>query len=103
LEQLEKGVTIQGRRTLPCMAKAIPEPDLPPRSKPITPHAPTSWIELTLIEGKKRQIRHMTAAVGFPTLRLVRVAIGPLWLGSLKPGEWRFLTDDEIKTINRIR
>jgi 23S rRNA pseudouridine2457 synthase len=103
LEQLSKGVTIQGWRTRPCQAAAIPEPDLPPRRKPITPHAPTAWIEFTLTEGKKRQIRHMTAAVGFPTLRLVRVAIGPLRLGNLQPGEWRWLTVEEVKTLNRIR
>jgi 23S rRNA pseudouridine2457 synthase len=96
LEQLSQGVTIQGWRTRPCQAAAIPEPDLPPRRKPITPHAPTTWIELTLTEGKKRQIRHMTAAVGFPTLRLVRVAIGPLRLGDLKPGDWRWLTKKEL-------
>ncbi len=103
LDQLSKGVTIQGWRTRPCQAVAIPEPDLPPRRKPITPHATPSWIELTLTEGKKRQIRHMTAAAGFPTLRLVRVAIGPLRLGSLPPGGWRWLTKDEINTCNRIR
>jgi len=100
LEQLAQGVTIQGWRTLPCTAVAIPEPDLPPRRKPVTPHAPPSWIEITLTEGKKRQIRHMTAAVGFPTLRLVRVAIGPLLLGNLQPGEWRWLTEEERKAIS---
>jgi len=100
LEQLAQGVTIQGWRSLPCTAKAIPEPDLPPRRLPITPHAPPSWIELTLTEGKKRQIRHMTAAVGFPTLRLVRVAIGSLRLGNLQPGEWRWLTEEERKALS---
>ena len=102
LERLSEGVTIQGWRTRPCTAKAIPEPALPPRRKPITPHAPTSWIELTLIEGKKRQIRHMAAAVGFPTLRLVRVAIGPLRLGELKPGQWRWVTESELGDLKRI-
>ena len=99
LEQLSRGVTIQGWQTLPCTARAIPEPDLPSRRKPITPHAPPSWIELTLTEGKKRQIRHMTAAVGFPTLRLVRVAIGPLQLGDLSPGQWRHLTAQELAKL----
>jgi 23S rRNA pseudouridine2457 synthase len=103
LKQLSKGVTIQGWRTRRCQAVALPEPDLPPRRKPVNPHAPPSWVELSLTEGKKRQIRHMTAAVGFPTLRLVRVAIGPLRLGDLQPGEWRWLTDEEFRTINRIR
>lgn len=100
LEQLSRGVTIQGWQTLPCTAKAILEPDLPPRRKPITPHAPPSWIELTLTEGKKRQIRHMTAAVGFPTLRLVRVAIGDLKLGNLQPGEWRW-ANDEVRQLRQ--
>ena len=57
---------------------------------------PTSWVRLTLIEGKNRQVRHMTAAVGFPTLRLVRVQIGNIPLGNLKPGEWRIVTDKVI-------
>jgi len=99
LEQLSRGVSIPGWHTLPCIATAIPESSLPPRSKPITPHAPPSWIEVTLTEGKKRQIRHMTAAVGFPTLRLVRVVIGPLILGNLEPGEWRDLTKNEQKAL----
>jgi 23S rRNA pseudouridine2457 synthase len=82
-----------------CQAVAVPEPDLPPRSKPITPHAPPSWIRLTLHEGKKRQIRHMTAAVGFPTLRLVRIAVGSITLGDLLPGEWRDLAPAELKRL----
>ncbi len=94
--QLKKGVLIQGEMTQRCQVRLISEPDLPPRRKPITPHKPPSWIEIILHEGKKRQIRHMTAAVGFPTLRLVRVAIGPLRLGELKPGEWRALSEQEI-------
>jgi 23S rRNA pseudouridine2457 synthase len=100
LDQLSRGVTIQGWQTLPSTARLIPEPDLPPRDKPITPHKPPCWIELTLTEGKKRQIRHMTASVGFPTLRLVRFAIGPLKLGSLQPGEWRWLKEDELAALN---
>jgi len=103
LDRLSQGVTIPGWHTLPCTAQAIPEPDLPPRRKSITPHAPPSWIELTLTEGKKRQVRHMTAAVGFPTLRLVRVAIGPLRLGVLQPGEWRWLTAEELKALSTKR
>jgi 23S rRNA pseudouridine2457 synthase len=57
---------------------------------------PTSWVQLTLIEGKNRQVRHMTAAVGFPTLRLVRVQIGNIPLGNLAPGEWKAITDKVI-------
>lgn len=93
---LEAGIAIRGIQTRRCQARVIPEPDLPPRRKPITPHAPPSWVQITLYEGKKRQIRHMTAAVGFPTLRLVRFAIGPVSLAGLRPGEWRQLTQAEI-------
>jgi pseudouridine synthase len=77
------------------------DPELPPRSKPVTPHGPTAWIEIKLREGKKRQIRHMTAAMGLPTLRLVRVAIGRVRLGDLEPGQWRDLTPDEINSIKK--
>ena len=95
IAQLQRGVDIHGYHTQRCRVLPIPEPDFPPRSKPITPHGPTSWLRIELEEGKKRQIRHMTAAVGLPTLRLVRVAIGPLHLGELKPGEWRELDQEE--------
>lgn len=95
LTQLERGIQLKDYRTLPCKARLIPEPSLPPRSKPVTPHGPTAWIEIRLREGKKRQIRHMTAAVGLFTLRLVRVAIGLIQLGDLAVGEWRELTHAE--------
>jgi 23S rRNA pseudouridine2457 synthase len=62
---------------------------------------PTTWLKIVLREGKKRQIRHMTAAVGFPTLRLVRVTFGPFALGGLKPGEWRNLTEDETRQLRQ--
>ena len=100
LERLRRGVTIKGYRTLPCQARALDgAPDLPPRSKPVTPHGPTAWLEIVLREGKKRQVRHMTAAVGLPTLRLVRVAIGPITLAGLAPGEWRALSRRELDSI----
>ena len=99
LTQLERGVHIKNYVTLPCKVRLIPTPDLPPRPKPVTPHGPTSWIEIKLREGKKRQIRHMTAAVGLFTLRLVRVAIGPLQLGDLRVGKWRKLTQHEINLL----
>jgi 23S rRNA pseudouridine2457 synthase len=101
LEQLERGVQLKGFRSLPAKVRLIPDPGLPPRSKPVTPHGPTSWLELKLREGKKRQIRHMTAAVGLPTLRLVRVAIGRIELGDLAPGAWRDLTQDEMQRLWR--
>ncbi|HHY88007.1 MAG TPA: pseudouridine synthase [Chloroflexi bacterium] len=101
LRRLREGVVIKGYRTQPAEAEQVPDPGLPERSKPVTPHGPTSWIRLTLREGKKRQVRHMTAAVGLPTLRLVRVAIGPLTLDGLAPGEWRELTGLEKQVLLR--
>jgi len=99
LRQLERGIQLRGYLTLPAKAHLIPSPGLPPRPKPVTPHGPTAWLEIKLREGKKRQIRHMTAAVGLPTLRLVRVAIGQIQLGTLKSGEWRDLTPHEINLL----
>ncbi|MBR4147028.1 MAG: pseudouridine synthase [Bacteroidales bacterium] len=96
LQQLSKGVVIKGYRSKPCKAEmAVPPEDLWERVPPIRYRAniPTSWIKITLIEGKNRQVRHMTAAVGFPTLRLIRVQIGNISLGDLKPGEWRVITE----------
>jgi 23S rRNA pseudouridine2457 synthase len=101
IAQLESGIQLKGYRTLPAKARLIPDPDLPPRTRPVTPHGPTAWLEVKLREGKKRQIRHMTAAVGLPTLRLVRVAIGPIRLADLRPGTWRDLTQNEIKSLKR--
>lgn len=102
LQKLRRGVTIKGYHTLPCRARVLSsEPDLPPRSKPITPHGPTAWLEIVLHEGKKRQVRHMTAAVGLPTLRLVRVAIGPVTIAGLAPGQWRNLSESELDSIIR--
>src|SRR5215213_4253902 len=100
LVQLERGIQFKDYLTLPAKARLFPRPDLPPRSKSVTPHGPTSWLEIKLREGKKRQIRHMTAAVGLPALRLVRVAIERIHLGDLQSGRWRHLTPDEIKSLN---
>lgn len=105
LMPLRRGLPIKDYVAKPCQARILAqEPVLPPRSKPITPHGPTAWLELTLTEGKKRQVRHMTAAVGLPTLRLVRVAIGPVKLDGLQLGQWRELTREEVRafeTANR--
>src|ERR1043165_2428467 len=101
LAQMERGIQLKDYLTLPARAHLIPDPGLPSRPKPVTPHGPTAWIEIKLREGKKRQIRHMTAAVGLPTLRLIRVAIGPIRLGSLEPGRWRDLTMKEVKELKK--
>jgi 23S rRNA pseudouridine2457 synthase len=101
MEKLRKGVVIQGESTRPCKARLLPDPGYPERNPPIRFRlsVPTSWIELKLTEGKNRQVRRMTAAVGFPTLRLVRVAIGALELGDLLPGKWRELSPKQIKFL----
>lgn len=102
LSRLANGIKLKGYTTRAAEARLIPDPGLPPRSKPVTPHGPTSWLEIKLREGKKRQIRHMTAAVRLFTLRLVRVAIGPLQLGDLGLGEWREITEGELQTLRNI-
>ncbi len=101
LTQLENGIELKGYRTLPAKVRLIPDPDLPPRPKPVTPHGPTSWLEIKLREGKKRQIRHMTASVRLFTLRLFRVAIGNITLHDLPAGTWRDLTQNELNILNR--
>jgi 23S rRNA pseudouridine2457 synthase len=90
ISALQKGVTLKDGLTRPATARKIEEPDLWQRLPPVRyrAHIPTSWIELKIREGKNRQVRRMTAAVGFPTLRLVRSAIGPWQIGSLAPGEF---------------
>lgn len=102
LEQLQRGVLIQGRRTLPCRAWILePQPSMPPRIPPIRVRKTVTdcWIGLELIEGKNRQVRRMTAAIGHPTLRLVRVRIGNFWLGDLPPGQWKTLAASEIEKL----
>jgi 23S rRNA pseudouridine2457 synthase len=104
IQALSKGVTIQNYQTRPARVRALDqEPNLPPRTVPIRfrKAIPTSWIELILTEGKNRQVRRMTATVGFPTLRLVRVAIGELTLKGLEPGTYRLLTIQEIQALKK--
>jgi 23S rRNA pseudouridine2457 synthase len=94
LRRLSRGLVIQSRKTLPCRARLLqPQPVLPPRDPPIRfrKTVPDCWIELELVEGKNRQVRRMTAAVGHPTLRLLRVRIGDFDLADLPPGQWRAL------------
>ena len=103
IRQLSKGVVIKGYRTKPCKAELATPPDnLWERVPPIRYRAaiPTSWVKLTLIEGKNRQVRHMTAAVGFPTLRLIRIQIGDFSLGELQPGEWRVVPSHSIGALS---
>lgn len=94
LAALRGGVMLDGRRTLPAQARILdPQPVVPPRNPPVRVRKSVEdvWIELRIHEGKNRQVRRMTAAVGHPTLRLIRVAIGGVRLGSLEPGGWREL------------
>ena len=128
LKELEKGIMIQGRKTLPCRAWLLepqpqvisgtgvppvnsertggrPVPLLPPRVPPIRfrKSVPDCWIGLELIEGKNRQVRRMTAAIGHPTLRLIRVRIGNFWLGDLAAGQWQILSATEEARISPDR
>jgi 23S rRNA pseudouridine2457 synthase len=103
LNLLRNGIQLKGYESRPAQARIIGDPGLPQRSKPVTPHGPTVWLEMKLREGKKRQIRHMTAAVGLFTLRLVRVAIGPLKLGNLAPGEFREISKIEMRLLRPDR
>ena len=103
LKQLRQGVLLKGRRTRPAEVRVLSaEPALPDRPVPIRfrKSMPTAWLQITLHEGVNRQVRRMTAAVGHPTLRLIRIAIGPLVLGDLAPGHWRELTRREIAQIS---
>jgi 23S rRNA pseudouridine2457 synthase len=102
LTHLQEGVEIQDYRTRPAKVRLLStEPPLPERDPPIRfrKNVPTAWLEMTLTEGKNRQVRRMTAAMGFPTLRLVRVSIAHLHLDSLQPGQWRDLTSTEVKLL----
>lgn len=101
---LRKGVRLKDKRTKPAEVRLLPEaPALPDRPVPIRfrKSVPTAWLEITLREGLNRQVRRMTAAAGHPTLRLVRIAIGPIVLGDLSPGQSRELSKGEIEEIYR--
>lgn len=100
--RLERGVVIQGHRTLPCRAWVLdPQPTVPPRTPPIRVRLsiPDRWMALELVEGKNRQVRRMTASVGLPTLRLIRVCIGAFELGALPAGTSRVLTPAEERAV----
>ncbi len=93
IQELCHGVELKDGLTHPARARAIREPELWARQPPVRyrAHIPTSWLEITLREGRNRQVRRMTAAVGYPTLRLIRDAIGPWKLDGLEPGQWHKL------------
>lgn len=102
LRRLTAGPVIQGEKTLPCRARMLaPQPELPPRDPPIRVRKNVSdcWLELELTEGRNRQVRRMTAAIGHPTLRLIRVKIGWFELGTLAAGHWRELTVSERQLV----
>jgi len=103
LQKLANGIIIQGEKTLPAKAKLITNPLFPPRIPPIRERktVPTSWISLTLTEGKNRQVRKMTAHIGFPTLRLIRVRIKNIKIGKMLEGSYRELTDKEILKLKK--
>ena len=103
LDELRKGVVLSEKRTRPAGVRLLAdEPHLPERPVPIRfrKNVPTAWIEITLHEGMNRQVRRMTAAIGHPTLRLVRMAIGSIGLGRLQPGQWRELSRQELGNLS---
>lgn len=105
LEPLRRGVMIQGRMTLPAEARLLPEePELWPRNPPIRfrKSVPTAWLEIVLREGRNRQVRRMTAAVGLPTLRLVRWSLGPVSVAGLAPGEQRELDARDLAELRSM-
>lgn len=104
LDPLRRGIQIQDYKTRPAQVALIPDPNLPPRDPPIRvrKNVPTAWLEITLTEGKNRQVRRMTAAIAFPTLRLVRVAIATLRLADLAPGQWREITPEELQPLLQL-
>lgn len=106
LRALRTGVVFEGKRSRPAEFDLLPEPpDLPERPVPVRfrKNVPTAWLRVVLREGRNRQIRKMTAAVGFPTLRIYRAGLGGLALGDLAPGEWRELSPDEVAGLKALR
>jgi pseudouridine synthase len=106
LESLRRGIQLADGPTKPIEVDLLEaEPDLPERPVPIRfrKNVPTAWLRLVLREGRNRQVRRMTAAVGFPTLRLVRIAVGPITLDGLQPGEWRDLSDQEKQALMSLK
>jgi len=104
LQRLREGVDLKDGRTRPAQVELLePPPDLPERTVPIRfrKSVPTAWLRLTITEGRNRQVRHMTASVGFPTLRLLRWAIGGITLEGLQPGGWQQLDPVQIRLLRQ--
>ena len=102
LHTLRSGILLNGKTTLPAEGCLLdPQPEIPPRDPPVRlrKNVQDFWMEIRLVEGRNRQIRRMTAAVGHPTLRIIRTAIGNLPLGHLPPGTWRALTNAEVADL----
>ncbi len=105
IKRLQDGVLLPGYRTRPAKARILDPPPEPwPRNPPIRYRAniPDTWIELTLEEGRNRQVRRMTAKAGHPTLRLIRYAIGDLTVEGIVPGQWRDVTATELARLTRF-
>jgi pseudouridine synthase len=105
LDTFRRGVILNDGPTRPAQVELLETPPaLPDRSVPIRfrKNVPTAWLRLTIHEGRNRQVRRMSASVGHPTLRLVRIAVGPVLLGDLTPGQWRELHTDELAALGRI-
>jgi 23S rRNA pseudouridine2457 synthase len=106
LGALRRGPRLSDGPTKPVEVELLDsEPELPERPVPIRfrKNVPTAWLRLVLREGRNRQVRRMTAAVGYPTLRLVRIGVGPIMVGDLQPGEWRDLNEQERRALLALR
>ena len=105
LQKLRNGIVIKDKKTLPAEIELIIPPQLPERNPPIRfrKNVPDSWLRIILTEGKNRQVRRMTAAIGFPTLRLVRTSIENILLGNMKPGEVKELSEKEVKDLMKLK
>ncbi len=100
LEKMRRGLKIEDYLTKPCKVQILdPQPDVPPRDPPVRVRKTVQdiWLEITITEGKNRQVRKMSAAIGHPTLRLIRKKLGQMELGNLLPGEWKEISAQEIK------
>jgi 23S rRNA pseudouridine2457 synthase len=100
VKQLRRGVELKGEKTKATEVEIVIDPPIPFRK--VRDYHPTTWLKVVLREGKKRQLRRMTVAVGLPCLRLVRVGIGPLTLGNLEPGQWRWVSENEQQELKAI-